>query len=43
MHRLRGSFTFYMGSGWDFSVHSQGEVYDDEAGINVGFYLQKAF
>jgi hypothetical protein len=42
-HRLRFSQAFFLGAGWNASLHGEGLLYDQDLSWSAGFHLQKSF
>jgi hypothetical protein len=42
-HKLRAAIDWYTESGWSFSAHAEGLLFDEETGYGVGFYVQRSF
>jgi len=42
-HRLRGSVDIPTTSNWSFSIHGEAITWANQAGLSLGFYLQRSF
>jgi hypothetical protein len=40
---VRAAYYCNTESGWSFSAHAEGLLFDEETGYGVGFYVQRSF